>query len=101
MRNHASCAVVLLEAGFDPAAKSSSGWLPLEEAACYKSRESLRMLVPRIQTAQMSKVQGKLQQLAAVLKGMPDCAFQVSFLPHFATSANASPAQAERLAVPA
>jgi Ankyrin repeats (3 copies) len=78
MRNNALCVNALLNAGFYVGAKSRAGWVPIEEAAAYKSLEAARALAPHLHAMSKSKVQDKLVQLGKVLKDMPDCAFEVS-----------------------
>lgn len=47
MRNHEACVQALIDSGFGVKLKSSSGWLPYQEAAAYRSSRALTTILVR------------------------------------------------------
>jgi hypothetical protein len=77
MRDREACVRMLIEFGCNIRDKSSLGWLPYQEAACYKSRRALTVILGQHRRLFESRTREKLQKLRLVLADMPNCAFQV------------------------
>ena len=77
MRNNNSCVKILLEAGVPDSVKSTSGWLPIQEASAYRSLAAFNTLAEKSFGDVTDVLTQKANALRAVVSGMPDCAFQV------------------------
>ncbi|KAF6263147.1 GPCR-chaperone-domain-containing protein [Scenedesmus sp. NREL 46B-D3] len=79
MRGHAEAVAALLDAGLSPSARSSRGWVPLDEACAARSTACARLL----QRALLAEVKGEMKakrgQLLDTMRSMPDYSLQLKW----------------------